>query len=51
MFCFFKLSEGNNPSIYFYNESNEGEFVKIADGLEEFLINRLEMNKKLFKKK
>lgn len=51
MFCFFKLSEGDNPPIYFYNESGEDRFVKIANSLVEFLINRLEMNKNLFKEK
>lgn len=51
MFCFFKLTEGDNPPIYFYNESGVDEFIKVADSLVEFLINRLEMNKTLFKKK
>ena len=51
MFCFFKLSEGDNPPVYFYNESGEDRFIKIADTLVGFLINRLEMNKELFKEK
>lgn len=51
MFCFFKLSEGDNPPIYFYNESGEDKFIKVADSLVEFLINRLEMNENLFKEK
>lgn len=34
---------------YFYNEDGEDKFVKIANSLTEFLINRLEMNEKLFK--
>lgn len=51
MFCFFKLSEGDNPPVYFYNESGEDRFIKIANSLVDFLINRLEMNKELFKEK
>ena len=51
MFCFFKLSEGDNPPVYFYNESGEDRFIKIADTIVEFLINRLEMNKMPFKEK
>ena len=51
MFCFFKLTEGDNPPIYFYNESGEDRFIKIAESIVEFLINRLEMNKNLFKEK
>lgn len=49
MFCFFKLTEGDNPPIYFYNEDGEDKFIKIADSLTQFLINRLELNEKLFK--
>lgn len=51
MFCFFKLTEGDNPPVYFYNESGEDKFIKVAESIVEFLINRLEMNKDLFKKK
>ena len=51
MFCFFKLTEGDNPPVYFYNESGEDKFIKIAETIVEFLINRLEMNKNLFKEK
>ena len=51
MFCFFKLTEGDNPPIYFYNESGEDRFIMIAESIVEFLINRLEMNKNLFKEK
>jgi len=51
MFCFFKLSEGDNPPIYFYNESGEDKFIKVADSLVEFFINRLEMKNNLFKEK
>lgn len=46
---FFKLTEGDNPPIFFYNESGEDRFIKIAESIVEFLINRLEMNKDLFK--
>ena len=51
MFCFFRLSDGDNPPIYFYNESGEDRFVKIANSLVEFLTNRLEMSGNLFKEK
>ena len=51
MFCFFKLTEGENPPVYFYNESGEDRFIKVAESLVEFLINRLEINKDTFKEK
>lgn len=51
MFCFFNLTEGDNPPVYFYNESGEDRFIKIADSVVEFLVNRLEMNKNIFKEK
>lgn len=51
MFCFFRLDNGDNPTVYFYNEDGEDEFIKIANSLTEFLINRLEMNENLFKPK
>ncbi len=51
MFCFFKLNEGDNPPVYFYNESGKDEFIKIAHSFTEFLFNRLEMNENLFKEK
>lgn len=51
MFCFFKLNEGDNLPVYFYNESGEDEFIKVANSLTEFLINRLELNGNLFKPK
>lgn len=51
MFCFFKLNEGDNPPVYFYNENGEDEYIKIANTLMEFLINRLEMSENLFKPK
>lgn len=50
-FCFFKLTEGDNPPVYFYNESGEDRFIKIADSLIEFLINYLEHNRNTFKEK
>lgn len=51
MFCFFNLKEGDNPPVYFYNESGDDKFIKIADSLVEFLINRFEMNKTTFREK
>lgn len=51
MFCFFNLAEGDNPPVYFYNEGGEDRFIKVADSLVEFLINRFELNKNLFKEK
>ena len=51
MFCFFNLAEGDNPPVYFYNESGDDRFIKIADSVVEFLVNRLEMNKNIFKEK
>lgn len=51
MFCFFRLTEGDNPPIYYYNESGEDRFIKIANTLIEFYDNRLEMNKNLFSEK
>lgn len=51
MFYFFKLTKGDNPPVYFYNESGEDKFVKIAESIVEFFINKLEMNKNLFKEK
>ena len=51
MFCFFSLTEGDDPPVYFYNESGEDRFIKVADSIVEFLVNRLEMSKNLFKEK
>lgn len=51
MFCFFSLTKGDNPPVYFYSESGEDRFIKVADSIVEFLTNRLEMNKNLFKEK
>lgn len=51
MFCFFSLNDGDNPPVYFYNEDGRDEFIKIANSLTEFYMNRLEMNKNLFKEK
>lgn len=51
MFCFFSLNDGDNPPVYFYNEDGKDEFIKIANTLTEFYMNRLEMNKNLFKEK
>lgn len=49
MFCFFKLNEGDNPPVYYYNEVGEDKFVKITNTLTEFWIDRLDMKKDLFK--
>lgn len=51
MFCFFNLNEGDNPPVYFYNESGEDKFLKIAHSFTEFLFNKFEMNENLFKEK
>ncbi len=49
MFCFFKTNEGDNPPIYFYNESGENDkFIKISNSFTDFLIARLEMRIDLF---
>ena len=37
-FSFFKLNEGNNPSVYYYTEvNNQSNFVKITNSFTEFL--------------
>lgn len=51
MFCFFKLSEGDNPPIYFFAENGEDKFYKIADTMIEFFINKLELSKDTFSSK
>ena len=51
MFCFFNLTEGDNPPVYFYNESGEDRFIKVAHSIVEFLVNMLEMDKDTFKEK
>jgi len=51
MFCFFRLNEGDNPPVYFYNEHGKDKFIKISNSFTEFLINRLEMNSSLFTEK
>ena len=51
MFCFFKLTEGDNPPVYFYNESGEDRFIKIAESIVEFLTNMFFLNKDTFKEK
>ena len=48
---FFKLNEGDNPPIYFYNEHGNDKFVRIAYSFTDFLISRLEMNGSLFEEK
>ncbi len=49
MFCFFKLDEGENPPIYYYNEAREDCFYKIANTFTEFLINKLKKNAKTYR--
>jgi len=40
-FYFFKLDEGSNPPIYYYEESeNSCKFIKKHDSLAIFLINQ-----------
>jgi len=50
-FCFFKLNEGDNPPVYFYNEGGKDEFVKVASTLTEFLISMINPNKDTFRAK
>lgn len=50
MFTFFKLDEGNDPSVYFYTEfTNPSNFVKIANSFTEFLTRIQLRDKELFK--
>lgn len=51
MFCFFRLSDGDNPPVYFYNESGADNFIKITGSFVEFLSNRLELNAEIFTEK
>ncbi|MEY8322029.1 SMI1/KNR4 family protein [Lachnospiraceae bacterium 46-61] len=51
IFCMFKLNEGDNPPVYFYNESGDDRFLKISNTLTEFLINYLELKSDLFQEK
>ncbi len=51
MFCFFRLNDGNNPPVYFYNETGEDRFIKIAHSLTEFFSNRYACSRELFKEK
>lgn len=48
MFCFFKMDEGDNPPVYFYNEEGEDRFLKISNTLTDFWLNRFDMKKSLF---
>jgi len=48
-FDFFKLSEGENPPVYYYNEAGEDSFVKIANSFTEFLTNKMEKNINTYK--
>ena len=40
-FCFFNLTEGENPPVYFFNEDGKDRYVRIASCFTEFLMNRL----------
>ncbi|MGG4142194.1 SMI1/KNR4 family protein [Paenibacillus algorifonticola] len=52
MFCFFNLTEGDNPSIYFYSEMNDQEdFYEIADSFTEFLYRFYDRDRFLFSPK
>lgn len=51
LFCLFHLDEGDNPPVYFYNESGEDRFLKISNTLTEFLMNYLEQKPDLFQEK
>ena len=51
IFCMFKLNEGDNPPVYFYNESGDDRFLKISNTLTEFLISYLELKPDLFQEK
>lgn len=40
MFWYFNLDEGDNPSVYFYDESLDlTDFKKVSDTLSKFLIS------------
>jgi hypothetical protein len=40
MFWFFNLDEGDNPSVYLYDECLDlTEFKKVSDTLSEYLIS------------
>ncbi len=50
LFAFFKLSEGDNPPVYFYREgSGQTSFIKTADTLSSFYERYLEGDANLFK--
>ena len=46
-----QLNEGDNPPVYFYNESGDDRFLKISNTLTEFLISYLELKPDLFQEK
>lgn len=40
MFYFFKLDEGEDPPVYYYNEcENQTDFVKCCDSFTDFIID------------
>jgi hypothetical protein len=50
LFAFFKLSEGDNPPVYFCKEGGgQTSFIKTADTLSAFYERYLEGNANLFK--
>lgn len=50
-FCYFKLNEGENPPIYFYNEDGTDQCLRVAFSLTDFLMNHLKHKKDTFKPK
>lgn len=48
MFCFFRLDEGDDPPVYYYNEAKEDRFIKITNSLSEFLLGMMIKDKDLF---
>lgn len=48
MFCFFRLDEGDNPPVYYYNEAKEDKFIKITNSLSDFLLGMMIKDKRLF---
>ena len=48
MFCFFRLDEGDDPPVYYYNEAKEDRFIKITNSLSEFWLGMMIKDKDLF---
>ena len=51
MFAFFKLNEGDNPPVYFYNEAGEDQYIKIAHSLTDFYLSYLTNDPNLLRPK